>query len=311
MSDVGKHLFSGALSGLTSSLFLQPFDLIKTRLQQGDATLGANQRGAIRSTARAIVSSSSNGVLGLWRGTSATLIRNVPGIALYMTGLNQARGFMAVSPIFAAVRKRDPERHSSVLPVLTNSGNLLAGATTRVAVGFVLNPLSVLKARYESNLHAYSSLISSARSITRAGPSELFRGFLASSLRDAPYAGLFLVFYEGVKHEAASILPPSSPLTSAMLHSCSAAAAGTVATLATHPFDVIKTRMQVRTEQKYHGLTRTVLAVWNERGIYSFFDGASLRLSRKILSSAIGWAVYESLLVFARTRDVQKSGLYS
>jgi len=66
-----------------------------------------------------------------------------------MTGLNQARGFMAVSPLFAAVRKRDPERHSSVLPVLTNSGNLLAGATTRVAVGLVLNPFSVLKARYE------------------------------------------------------------------------------------------------------------------------------------------------------------------
>lgn len=66
-----------------------------------------------------------------------------------MTGLNQARGFMAVSPFFATVRKHDPRRHSSVLPVLTSSGNLLAGATTRVAVGFVLNPFSVLKARYE------------------------------------------------------------------------------------------------------------------------------------------------------------------
>ena len=74
---------------------------------------------------------------------------NVPGIALYMTGLNQARGFMAVSPLFAAVRKRDSERHSSVLPVLSSSGNLLAGASTRVAVGLVLNPFSVLKARYE------------------------------------------------------------------------------------------------------------------------------------------------------------------
>lgn len=34
-----------------------------------------------------------------------------------------------------------------------------------------------------------------------------------------------------------------------------------------------------------------------------FFDGASLRLSRKILSSTIGWVVYEYLLVFTRTRD--------
>jgi solute carrier family 25, member 38 len=43
--------------------------------------------------------------------------------------------------------------------------------------------------------------------------------------------------------------------------------------------------------------------VFKERGIQGFFDGASLRLSRKIFSSAIGWAVYESLLVFARTRN--------
>ncbi|KAI0251467.1 mitochondrial carrier [Lactifluus subvellereus] len=304
MSNVGQHLLSGALSGLTSSLVLQPFDLIKTRLQQGDAALRNKQAGAVRSTARAIVSSS--GILGLWRGTSATLIRNVPGIALYMTGLSQVRGFMAVSPLFSAVRKRNPDQHTSVLPVLTNWGNLLAGATIRVAVGFVLNPFSVLKARYESNLHAYGSLTSSVRSIVRGGPSELFRGFLASSLRDAPYAGLFVVFYEGIKSEAASILSPSSPLASAALHSGSGAAAGTIATLATHPFDVIKTRMQVHNEDKYRGLTRTVLAVWDERGISGFFDGASLRLSRKILSSAIGWGVYESLLLFSRTKSRQE-----
>ncbi|KAH9971675.1 mitochondrial carrier domain-containing protein [Lactifluus volemus] len=305
MTNVGQHLLSGALSGLTSSLFLQPFDLIKTRLQQGDAVLGKRQAtpGIIRSTTREIISSS--GVVGLWRGTSATLIRNVPGISLYMSSLSQVRAFMACSPFFAAVRKPGSEKNASVLPVLTSSGNLLSGATTRVAVGFVLNPFSVLKARYESNLHTYGSLTSSVRSILRGGPSELFRGFLASSLRDAPYAGLFLVFYEGIKYEAASALPPSSPLVSAALHSASGAAAGTIATLTTHPFDVIKTRMQVRSEDKYHGLTRTVLTVWNERGISGFFDGASLRLSRKILSSAIGWGVYESLLLFSRTRSGQ------
>jgi solute carrier family 25 protein 38 len=78
------------------------------------------------------------------------------------------------------------------------------------------------------------------RSIVRGGPTELFRGFLASSLRDAPYAGLFLVVYEAMKHEAAFVLQPSSPLAFAALHSGSAAVAGTTATLATHPFDVIK-----------------------------------------------------------------------
>jgi solute carrier family 25, member 38 len=69
---------------------------------------------------------------------------------MYFTSLSQVRGFMATSPIFTAVQKqRESGRHSSVLPMLTSSGNLLAGATTRVAVGFALNPFSVLKARYE------------------------------------------------------------------------------------------------------------------------------------------------------------------
>ena len=56
---------------------------------------------------------------------------------------------MAASPIFTAAQKRKSGGHSSVLPVLTSSGNLLAGATTRIAVGFALNPFSVLKALYE------------------------------------------------------------------------------------------------------------------------------------------------------------------
>ena len=34
-----------------------------------------------------------------------------------------------------------------------------------------------------------------------------------------------------------------------------------------------------------------------ERGPLGFFDGASLRMSRKVLSSAIGWVVYEAVLM--------------
>jgi solute carrier family 25 protein 38 len=59
-----------------------------------------------------------------------------------------------------------------------------------------------LKRDEQSNIYAYQSFSGALVSITRQGPSELLRGFLASSLRDAPYAGLFIVFYEGIKREA-------------------------------------------------------------------------------------------------------------
>lgn len=300
MSNVGQQLLSGALSGFATTVCLQPFDLLKTRMQQGDGLLMVKRNTLIIGTARDVIV--ENGFLGLWRGTNASLIRNVPGVALYMTSLTQLRMLMATSPYFSIVRAhKQNSKNSSVLPTLTSGGNLLAGATTRVGVGFLLNPFSVLKARYESNMYAYQSLTGALISITRQGPSELLRGFLASSLRDAPYAGLFIVFYEGIKRETYNIFPTTSNTHAAGIHSFSAAAAGAIATMATHPFDVIKTKIQVRSEDRYQGLLRTVHTIWKQRGVAGYFDGATLRMSRKVLSSAIGWAVYEGYLMFIRT----------
>ena len=51
-------------------------------------------------------------------------------------------------------------------------------------------------------MYAYPSFSTALVSLVRAGPSELFRGFTASVLRDAPYAGIFVVFYENIKQES-------------------------------------------------------------------------------------------------------------
>ncbi|KAH9887583.1 solute carrier family 25 member 38 [Cubamyces lactineus] len=313
MSNVSQHLLSGALSGFASTIILQPFDLLKTRIQQPDHLNKLKhsplspQSTLIFRTAREIVQ--SNGVLGLWRGTTASLLRNVPGVALYFTGLNQFRAFLATSPYFAPLRAPSASSYSSsTLPKLTAQGNLLAGAVTRVAVGIVLNPFSVLKARYESSYYSYNSLPQAFLGILRSGPSEIFRGAIASSLRDAPYAGIFVVFYEHIKGTLSNAVSTSNttvaaiPIsTSTAVNSLSAASAGALATYATQPFDVLKTKMQVRSETKYRGLLSTVAAVWRQRGLPGFFDGATLRMSRKIFSSAIGWAVYEGVLIVIRS----------
>ncbi|KAF9066866.1 solute carrier family 25 member 38 [Rhodocollybia butyracea] len=295
MKNVGQQMTSGALSGLTSTMALQPFDLLKTRLQQGDS---ANHRNVsiLKATKEVL---ESNGMRGLWRGTTPSLMRNVPGVAMYMTCLTQLRSVMASSRYFTVppVQDRSNASHASVLPKLTNTGNLVAGATTRVAVGLLMNPLTLLKARFESNIYAYQTLSGALASLVRSGPTELLRGASAASLRDAPYAGIFVVFYEGFKRNAFLIIEPSSSSQSSILHSASAAAAGALATLATHPFDVVKTKLQVRTENQYHGFISTVKTIWKHRGVRGYFDGASLRLSRKVLSSAIGWAVYEFILM--------------
>jgi len=47
--------------------------------------------------------------------------------------------------------------------------------------------------------------------------------------------------------------------------------------------------------------TRRLLVFLQQRGIRGYFDGASLRMSRKVLSSTIGWVVFEAFLMFVRT----------
>ncbi|KIO03062.1 hypothetical protein M404DRAFT_72661, partial [Pisolithus tinctorius Marx 270] len=221
-------------------------------------------------------------------------VGRVRGVVLYVPRLPPLRALVAVSLFFAAWDMCDVcGCVNSVLPTFSRGGSLICGARACVCFGVVLPFFCVVSALFGSELYSYKSLTGSLVSVLRSGPSESMRGVLASSLRDAPYAGLFVVVYEAVKNEATFLAPNVYPTT---IHGLSAASAGAIATMATHPFDVIKTKMQVRSEERYRGFISTTSRIWQQRGAVGFFDGASLRMSRKILSSVIGWAVFEGVL---------------
>lgn len=69
-----------------------------------------------------------------------------------MTSLTHIRAQMSSYPLFVANASGPSSNSGSTLPKLAGHGNILAGAVTRVSVGFLLNPFSVLKARYEVRL---------------------------------------------------------------------------------------------------------------------------------------------------------------
>lgn len=167
---------SGALSGFTSAILLQPLDVLKTRVQQDTQGRVAGKvqiPGLVRSIC------AREGVVGLWRGTIPTLLRyvppcpnvififqnfiilcvfvclffvlhrNVPGQALYLTSVQQVRDAIGrMLPSFARTKDAAGERLTTLVK-LTPTGNLVAGAVTRTAIGFVVNPLTVVKARFE------------------------------------------------------------------------------------------------------------------------------------------------------------------
>ena len=115
---------AGSLSGACSTVLLQPFDLIKTRIQQSPHSSVWAQTRLVAQT---------EGPLGLWRGVTPSLWRTVPGI-----GLHFASYHLLTSLVSDAGQPLSPLQ------------SLAVGGLARVIAGTVLMPLTVIKTRWEA-----------------------------------------------------------------------------------------------------------------------------------------------------------------
>lgn len=198
-------------------------------------------------------------------------------------------------------------------------------------------PVTVLKVRYESSLYAYTSLPSAtAHILKQEGARGLFAGFGATAVRDAPYAGLYVVCYERLKPLLGGLLYASSAAAktnnsnsndsdtegsvtagtgiekaggmttpqSATTNFLSGMLAAGIATAATNPFDAVKTRLQLL-PGKYGNMVQAAGTMLREEGVRSLFDGLTLRMGRKAVSSAVAWTIYEELIRRAEGRWVR------
>ncbi|EWG38254.1 hypothetical protein FVEG_14853 [Fusarium verticillioides 7600] len=295
-ANSARHFISGLGSGVTSAVLLQPLDLLKTRVQQsGSSSLSATLRDLRQSPSL---------VKSLWRGTVPSALRTGFGSALYFTSLNAIRQHAHQTGILG--RRLQTKGRSSVLPSLTNSGNLISGAVARTFAGFVLMPLTVIKVRFESSLYSYPSIMSAANDIRRTqGWRGFFSGFGATAFRDAPYAGMYVLFYEMLKLRLGTLA--SKPLTSgegtsrmqatlaSSVNFTSAMFAGAACSIVSNPFDAVKTRIQLQ-PLEYRNIWHAWYKMVTHEGIRSLWDGLALRMSRKAMSSALAWTVYEELI---------------
>lgn len=71
---------------------------------------------------------------------------------------------------------------------------------------------------------------------------------------------------------------------------------GLMASVITQPFDVIKTRMQVK-PKTYPTLSATLLVTIKDMGLKGLFTGFVPRATRRTLMAAFTWAFYEEVSV--------------
>lgn len=75
-----------------------------------------------------------------------------------------------------------------------------------------------------------------------------------------------------------------------------------MATLLTHPFDVVRTRLQLQAagrgigQHRYAGVIDAFISIPKEEGVKRLFSGVIPRLLKRTFSSSIVWAAYETIL---------------
>jgi len=176
-SPVFKSFVAGSLSGTCSTIVFQPLDLVKTRIQC--AVKGSTNSTGILAVIVNVVRNEQ--VLGLWKGVVPSLSRTVPGIGVYFSSLHWLRNNVGSSN-----------------PVPLES--FLLGMTARSISGGLMLPFTVVKTRYECGKYHYRGVGNALITIYRGeGAKGLFGGLSATLLRDAPFSGLYLMFYTQAK----------------------------------------------------------------------------------------------------------------
>ncbi|KAM6410788.1 mitochondrial glycine transporter isoform 1-T1 [Pluvialis apricaria] len=274
MHPVLKAFVCGSISGTCSTLLFQPLDLLKTRLQTLQPAVNGSGRAGMVTLLFRVVRTES--LLGLWKGVSPSFARCIPGVGIYFSTLYMMKQKFLVD--------RSPTALESVF----------LGATARAVSGICMLPVTVVKTRYESGRFGYGSVYGALKNIYQTeGARGMFSGLTATLLRDAPFSGIYLMFYTQTKNFTPQ--DQLDPVLMPLLNFGCGVFAGILASLATQPADVIKTHMQL-SPQKYRRTSQAIAFIYKDFGLVGFFRGGVPRALRRTLMAAMAWTVYEQMM---------------
>ncbi|XP_014260510.1 solute carrier family 25 member 38-A-like isoform X2 [Cimex lectularius] len=275
-SPLLKAFLAGSLSGTFSTVLFQPLDLVKTRLQ--------NQNAALSGTGRVSYSTGMFHVLnnilkkeqftGLWKGMTPSITRTVPGVGLYFSSMHwMTRTFT--------------DGHPSPLQAVA------IGIVGRTFSAVCLIPITVVKTRYESGEYPYKSITHALRLIYQhEGLRGLTCGLFPTVVRDAPFSGIYLMFYTQLKKAMHPELLKNE-YQAPVQFSCGVVA-GILASLVTQPADVIKTKMQLY-PHLYPNIQSVILHLHRQYGSRGYFKGLAPRMLRRTLVASMAWTLYEQV----------------
>ncbi|KAG2253620.1 hypothetical protein Bca52824_083756 [Brassica carinata] len=262
-----------------AATFVCPLDVIKTRLQV--LGLPETRRGSV------IITSLGNiikkeGVRGMYRGLSPTIVALLPNWAVYFSVYGKLKDLLQSSD-----------------GKLSIGANMVAAAGAGASTSIATNPLWTQGMR--PDVVPYKSLLSAFSRIFRE---EGFRGLYSGvlpSLVGVSHVAIQFPVYEKIKQYMANVGDTSVDKLSPGDVAVASSISKVIASVSTYPHEVVRSKLQeqgqVRNVEapRYSGVIDCTKKVFRNEGLPGFYRGCATNLLRTTPSAVITFTSYEMI----------------
>ncbi|KAJ5091115.1 hypothetical protein NUU61_005985 [Penicillium alfredii] len=186
---------------------------------------------------------------------------------------------------------------------------VLAGGTAGLISRFCIAPLDVVKIRLQLQIHSlsdpdshrsvrgpiYKGTLSTMRAIVRQeGITGLWKGNIPAEMMYVCYGAVQFTAYRSTTQALALLHPYRLPPSAESF--VSGAVAGGLATAATYPLDLLRTRFAAQGPDRiYHSLRASVADIARYEGMPGFFRGCSAAVAQIVPYMGLFFTTYEAL----------------
>ncbi|KRY60151.1 Protein dif-1 [Trichinella britovi] len=277
-TDPLRNFLAGGIGGVCCVVTGHPFDTIKVRLQTASAATGGIS--TLSCLKKTVV---EEGVLALYKGMAAPVVGVAPLFALYFFGCS----------IGKRLQQTNADEQLSIIKTF-NAGALSGMMTTLiVAPGERIKCLLQVQHQHQRSEAQYTGPVDVFKKLYKEGGiRSIYRGTVATLLRDVPASGAYLATYEFLMRSMKSSDDTGELSVSKTL------LAGGVAGLANWavalPQDVLKSRLQIAPSGMYpNGMRDVARQLIREEGPLALYRGFTPVMLRAFPANAACFLGYE------------------
>ncbi|KRZ21681.1 Protein dif-1 [Trichinella pseudospiralis] len=259
-TDPLRNFLAGGIGGVCCVVTGHPFDTIKVRLQTASTATGGFGPSTLSCLKKTVV---DEGILALYKGMAAPVVGVAPLFALYFFGCS----------IGKRLQQANADEQLSIIKTF-NAGALSGMMTTLiVAPGERIKCLLQVQHQHQRSEAQYAGPVDVFKKLYKEGGiRSIYRGTVATLLRDVPASGAYLATYEFLMRSMTSSDDTGELSVSKTL------LAGGVAGLANWavalPQDVLKSRLQIAPSGMYpNGMRDVARQLIREEGPLALYRG--------------------------------------